>query len=101
MSPEDVLFKLGQLESPEIARLMKDFGVKALRAHFHACAVTQYVYDETKARHINTGCDTLVYYSDLADRVVVALPDTVKQFVGDFDQGLYPELEAEHPMNLE
>lgn len=95
MSPEDVLFKLGQLEPDEIARLMKDSGVLALRGCSTACAVTQYVYNETKAENISTGPRNLFMIDRLlGETVSIPLPKTVQKFVHNFDYGQYPELDA-------
>jgi hypothetical protein len=98
MTPEDVIFKLGQLLPSEIARLMQDSGVKALRTCSSACAVTQYVYDETKMVGIRTGYDSLYYGPELQ---AVELPSSVQTFISLFDDGFFPELDAEHPMNQE
>lgn len=98
MSPEEILFKLGELQPPEIARLMKDSGVKALRACAESCAVTQYVYNETGLPWISTGTTDLHYGWK---STVVELPSTVQMFVRQFDEGVYPELDAMSPMNQE
>lgn len=100
MTPEDVLFKLGQLEPDEIARLMKDSGIQALRCYSTACAVTQYVYNETRLRGISTGYVTLGYQSELGEVKIAILPDTVTAFVGKFDGGEYPELDQNSPENM-
>lgn len=98
LTPEDVLFKLGQLVPGEIARLMKDSGVQALRGCPDACAVTQYVYQETRAANISTGSELLIY-GEQKD-TYVELPETVQAFINSFDIGCYPELDAWWPENV-
>jgi len=100
MTPEDVIFKLGQLEPPEIARGMKDAGVQAKRCDTDACAVTQYTYLETKAKRILTGNAILWYDLPSGGWTVVPLPETVKQFISNFDDNHYPELDADSPENM-
>lgn len=99
MTPEDCIFKLGQLEPDEIARLMKDSGVKGEREVSTACAVTQYVYEETKASGIRTGRALMTYHSG-NDWKYFSLPGTVQQFVSNFDDGHYPELDYYAPENM-
>ncbi|HEU4967263.1 MAG TPA: hypothetical protein VFT53_07400 [Candidatus Saccharimonadales bacterium] len=99
MTPEDCIFKLGQLEPDEIARLMKDSGVKAQREVSTACAVTQYVYKESRAERILTGYTTLSYRTHNGF-TNLRLPETVKDFVAKFDDGCYPELDYYAPENM-
>lgn len=104
MSPEDVIMKLGELQPDEIARLMKDSGILAVREAGYSCAVTAYLYKETNAQEIYTGVYELKYFpfsDDVSGMVEVPLPATVRTFVDQFDLGVYPELDAMSPMNQE
>lgn len=89
----DHLAKLGQLQPAEIARLFADLGIQGHRMVSTACPVAQYVRAETgtlisiRGSHWITGTISTAQLYRTGDT-----PETVGQFIGNFDAGIYPRL---------
>lgn len=100
MTPEDCIFKLGQLEPDEIARLMKDSGVVGYQTFPDSCVIANYIRQETGVEVILTGSTYTVMESCVNGNKEIDHPDSVIDFIGRFDSGKYPELDARLMENM-
>lgn len=70
--------------------ILKYTGTTGARYASGACPVAKYLSDTFPDEYINI-CTSVVLVKDL----VVRLPDNLKEFVRQFDNGHYPELDSE------
>jgi len=94
MTPQDVIAKLSEFETPaEIRRLFGDLGIKAMRGQGRYCAIAEYAFRESGERpRVSLTCG---FFADTQDGAFFEWAHTkaMEDFVGDFDAGMYPELE--------
>jgi hypothetical protein len=79
--------ELHNKNSVEIANILSAASVTGRRQSVVSCPIRHY-YEAyfTGLIHITSTIDKIFY--------VISTPDNIKTFMGDFDQGRYPELEA-------
>lgn len=92
MNIQQALAALGST-AEQVAQTLKAKGIKGVRAKIGSCPVASYLQRECYDDGITVGLscagnDNLVSVSQQEE-----IPDHVRKFVRDFDDGLYPELE--------
>jgi hypothetical protein len=92
-TPDEIIAKLGELSSDEIARLLRDSGIHAARSIARSCAISAYVHEETGTT-IVTGRTTWSRTSWGIPPCTLdgPLPPSVSSFVYKFDSDFYPDL---------
>jgi hypothetical protein len=88
-----VLYLLNQLgETPEeVAESLKAKGLKGKRKRAHCCPIYQYL--TSHGLDVGVSPNEIVLYDITTKGCDITAPLPIKQFIYDFDDGKYPNLE--------
>lgn len=91
-----VMDKLHGFESSEdLAEFFRGYGIKARPKNSRACAISQFVLEETGLFNILTDSRSVTHYRDeRSTEICNKIPhtDAMAEFIGLYDTGCYPDL---------
>lgn len=89
--------KLNTMSTAEIRALMAAEGIKGYRSDSHNCVIAQFLKaKDEKLTDLCVSAGGIDFYSD--GQLTTALPSySLRTFIGLFDCGYYPELDARTP----
>jgi hypothetical protein len=86
----NILNQLGET-SEEVAQSLKDKGFKGKRKRAHCCPIYQYL--TSHGLDVGVSPNEIVLYDITTKGCDITAPLPIKQFIYDFDDGKYPNLE--------
>lgn len=94
MTPYTMLTHLGSLSPIAIAAHLEEQGVRGYRSSFLSCPIAVYLTDLDHSGYWGVGHNNAYRYTP--NKTVhtegIVVPDTVEQFITEFDCGGYPAL---------
>lgn len=94
-----VMDKLHGFETADdLAEFFRGYGIKAIPMSSSSCAVSKFVVEETGLFNILTDSISVTHYRDFVlEEICNKIPhtDVIKEFVGLYDRGCYPDLVKE------